>query len=108
MESWIPVHDIPAYLVSSHGRIMLAKTGRIVPPQRNMLGNLSVVLYKYAKPHVRPVARLVADAFLPNTKGLYRLRHINGCKTDNHCCNLEWLNSDDDEDTECRFSNYCD
>ena len=45
---------------------------------------------KYVK-----VSRLVAEAFIPNPKGLREVNHINGDKLDNRVVNLEWMSHAD-------------
>jgi hypothetical protein len=39
----------------------------------------------------RPVHELVAEAWLPNPEGKTRVRHRDGCTTNNSADNLEWF-----------------
>lgn len=41
------------------------------------------------------VSRIVAMAFIPNLKNLSDVNHINGDKTDDNACNLEWMSRGD-------------
>lgn len=49
-----------------------------------------VHLCKNGKYPLFEIARLVADAFIPNSENKPQVNHINGIKTDNRIENLEW------------------
>lgn len=53
-------------------------------------GYLRVSLYCCNDTKLLGVHRVVAEAFLPNPKGLPQVNHLNGIKTDNRVSNLEW------------------
>ena len=53
-------------------------------------GYRCVVLYINHIGRQMYVHRLVANAFIPNPLGLRDVNHIDGCKTNNNCKNLEW------------------
>lgn len=102
-EEWRPIPGYEdRYEVSSLGRVRsksLGKLGkytrehfgRILKPYLTRYGYYLVDLY-YASNKKRHhlVHRLVAEAFLPNPKGLPQINHKNEQKTDNRVKNLEW------------------
>ena len=53
-------------------------------------GYRCVVLYINHMGRQMYVHRLVAKEFIPNPSGLRDVNHIDGCKTNNNCKNLEW------------------
>lgn len=50
-------------------------------------------LSKLSKSKLAKVHRLVAQAFIPNTKDLPIVNHIDGVKNNNSVSNLEWVNN---------------
>lgn len=95
-----------AYQVSNMGRIKSlprkhkASSGGsymtkeiILKPAINKNGYKHVSLFRKDK----RVHRLVAEAFLPNIKGLRDVNHKNGDKQDNTTDNLEWVSHSQNE-----------
>jgi hypothetical protein len=112
-ERWLPVVGFEGlYEVSSHGRVR--SVDRIVKldnhpklKQRTMRGRLlfqktnrpvaagsyirkQVALWKNNKEQTVNVARLVAEAFLPNPSGLMFVLHLDDDATNNCVSNLQW------------------
>ncbi len=89
-EQWTVVESFDNYEVSDHGRVR-----RIVGKHTALKGSLvrgyrRVNLYKDGKAYSRKVARLVAQAFIPNPLGLPEINHKKNPKTNDHIFNLEW------------------
>lgn len=92
-EQWKPVEGFDGlYEISSLGRVKSLKYGkeRILKPAKNRGGYLQVVLCRNGKEKRLYVHRLVAEAFIPNPKGLHEVNHLNEDKTLNVVSNIEW------------------
>ncbi|MEM8674375.1 MAG: NUMOD4 domain-containing protein [Cyanobacteria bacterium P01_G01_bin.67] len=90
-EYWKDIEGFPNYQVSNHGRVKNNRTGKILKPYQTKKGYLTVGFWLNGKKKRLSIHRLVAQAFLPNSNNLPEVNHINGCKADNHLCNLEWV-----------------
>ena len=91
IEMWKPIENYKGlYLVSSLGRVMNAKTGRILKPQKNERGYIKVELCKDGKSKLYSLHRLVLIAFVGYVEGKDQVRHIDGDKSNCELDNLEW------------------
>ncbi|MGK7951686.1 MAG: NUMOD4 domain-containing protein [Xenococcaceae cyanobacterium] len=64
--------------------------GKKLTPFKNSTGYFYVTLSDGDRRSNRRVHSLVATAFLPNPYNKRTINHINGDKSDNRLCNLEW------------------
>ena len=91
-EIWSKIKDYPNYEVSSLGRVMNVKTGRILKPGIHKPNNYLIVRLcndKGIKSFF--VHRLVAEAFILNPENLKTVDHIDSNKLNNNVDNLQWL-----------------
>lgn len=87
------------YQVSNLGRVRsLAKMAGKSPRKEttkhsfpDKVGYIKTNLYKMGEHKQVYVHRLVAEAFIPNPENKPSVNHINGVKSDNKVCNLEWV-----------------
>lgn len=93
MERWKEVEGTNgALLVSDQGRVKsLLRDGRVLKPTPDNKGYLRLRVTLNRKKMSYKVHRLVAMAFVDNPDDKPQVNHINGDKTDNRPCNLEWV-----------------
>lgn len=91
--------DIPGtegeYKISNHGKVMTAKTGRILAPAIDERGYERVCLFKMDRRRRYKVHRLVAITFIPNPNNKEQVNHKDGNKRNNSVDNLEWVTNDE-------------
>jgi hypothetical protein len=77
----------------SNGKGFYRSKDKILKPNTLFKGYLQVELKRSLRRHPLQVHRLVAIAFLPNTKNYPQVNHKNGDKQDNRVENLEWCDN---------------
>ena len=97
MENWKAIEGFSNYEVSNLGRVR-RKQATPHHPDKVMLkpwfgtgGYLQLQLFKGGKKYDKAVHILVANAFMPNPKGLPEVNHL-GPKSDCRAVRLEWTN----------------
>lgn len=95
-EVWRPIYNYPNYQISNLGRVksLIKHNGtseRILKPQMDKDGYLTIGLYNNGKFKNHMVHRLVASAFIPNDD-LFKVQinHKDENKQNNVWTNLEW------------------
>ncbi len=93
-EVFADIRGYEGYQVSNLGNVWSKKTNKILKPYQTQKGYLTVGFWLNRKKKRLSIHRLVAQAFLPNPQNFPEVNHINGSKTDNRLCNLEWSSGD--------------
>ena len=67
--------------------------GRTLRPRNHKHGYLQVTLYKSGTRKHKLMHRLVAEAFIPNSKNFLEVNHLDENKKNNEMSNLEWCDT---------------
>tara|TARA_R110000868_G_scaffold23477_1_gene94518 strand:+ start:145 stop:612 length:468 start_codon:yes stop_codon:yes gene_type:complete len=88
-----PTHK--GYFVTEDGRVFSSKRGTLIEKSQcyNFRGYKRVSLFVNKKMISFVIHRLVAETYLPNPNNLPQINHKDEDKTNNHISNLEWCNS---------------
>lgn len=81
------------YAITEDGSVWSYKSKKFLKPKLNNSGYHFVDLYKNGKAKGHLIHRLVAEAFIPNPKGLPQVNHKDEDKNNNCASNLEWCDA---------------
>ena len=87
---WRRVKGFEAYEIRKDG-LVRSSTGHILKSWIDSHGYYMVSLGGRKRKRTVGVHRLLAENFIENPTELPEVNHINGIKTDNNLCNLEWV-----------------
>lgn len=92
IENWKAVKGYETlYEVSDLGGIKSLTYNKIMKPILKKWGYLNISLYKNKESRTFRVHRLILITFVENVNNYPVVNHINGNKSDNRVCNLEWV-----------------
>ena len=81
------------YAITRDGKVWSYKSNKFLKHMLDKEGYHKVNLYKDKKMKTFRIHRLVAQAFIPNPKGLPQVNHIDEDKSNNYVENLEWCDA---------------
>ena len=88
MENWKQIKGFE-YEVSDLGRVR-NRVGEVMSPFKIKNGTRAVFLYKNHKYHLKTVAQLVANAFIPNQDNKRFVTNIDKNRDNNRVTDLKW------------------
>ena len=98
-EEWRPVIGFDGYYVSNYGRVfnanLIRNERKAMKPYENSKGRITITLTKNGKRYKKIIARLVAEAFIPNPENKPEVHHIDGNPRNNNVKNLRWVTKEE-------------
>ena len=90
-EEWKQIPEYPNYSISDSGHLKNLKTGNIIFGSTvNKNGTIGINLFNANGKKKFTIAKLVADAFIPNDNNYKFVIHIDGNRANNKSENLKW------------------
>ena len=87
-----PIPSNPAYLISDSGQVFSTKSNKYLKTPCGTVGYPLVSLYiGKGKRTLHTVHSLVAEVFIGSRPANHEINHKDGCKTNNHVSNLEYV-----------------
>ncbi len=90
MRNYKHIKGFENYLIFPTGKIYSLKRNKYMKLYCNLKGYYRVSLCKSGKVYYKKIARLVAQAFIPNPDNKPEVNHKDGIKANNNVSNLEW------------------
>lgn len=87
-------YTLDDYIITEDGKVIAKRNGKALKGQPNDKGYLRIAIGKKRM----FIHRLVAEKYVPNPENKPQVNHINGIKTDNRACNLEWVTNQENRD----------
>jgi len=85
------IKDFEDYLIFSSGKVFSLKSNKYLKPCIDSSGYYYIVLRNNKKHYNKSIARLTAQAFIPNLDNKPQINHKDGNKINNDVLNLEWM-----------------
>lgn len=79
------------YMIDRDGTVYSKRTGKQKAPHTKKNGYVQINFSIKGKQYTRLLHRMVAEYWLPNPRKLPEVNHLDGNKTNNDVCNLEWV-----------------
>lgn len=107
--AWRQFPNHPLYEVSNTGLVRRKDSGRLRKPVKIKNGYLTIMLTDRGRYELEYVHRAVATAFIPNSKNLPQVNHIDKNKQNNRVENLEWCTAKENvQHSQSRVVYQCD